>query len=132
MNEKRIYRTPDQFGYKDRGMMKWQGLILSDHTEAIKEMKQVGNKKTVSKKTRQSMKEVSAVLAEAYQSKQAVSIQANILRDGSYTEEVHCMIVGSDETKIYLLLKDGRITAITLDDIHHIELLDSQIWYQKK
>ena len=36
MVRKIIRFTPDQFGYKDRGKMKWQGLMLSDHTEKLK------------------------------------------------------------------------------------------------
>jgi len=33
-----IRMTPDDLGYKDRGIMKWQGLILADHNEALKKM----------------------------------------------------------------------------------------------
>lgn len=30
-----IKLTPDDLGYKDRGIMKWQGLILPQQTDAI-------------------------------------------------------------------------------------------------
>lgn len=32
--------TPNQLVYKDRGKRKWQGLMLSGHLDALKEMKQ--------------------------------------------------------------------------------------------
>ena len=38
MARKVIRFTPDQMGYKDRGKMKWQGLMLSDHSEALRKM----------------------------------------------------------------------------------------------
>lgn len=40
MEEEVIVLSPDRLGYKDRGKMKWQGLMLSDHNAALKQMKE--------------------------------------------------------------------------------------------
>ncbi|MDN6571092.1 MAG: hypothetical protein L0L22_08855 [Staphylococcus equorum] len=36
MIKKVIRLTPDNLGYKDRGKMKWLGLMLSDHLDALR------------------------------------------------------------------------------------------------
>ncbi len=37
--EKNILINPNTTGYRDRKMAKWQGLILSEHNEFVKEEK---------------------------------------------------------------------------------------------
>ncbi|MCD8506650.1 MAG: hypothetical protein LRY37_06590 [Alkalibacterium thalassium] len=39
MQEDVIKLSPDALGYKDRGKMKWMGMMLSDHAEALKKQK---------------------------------------------------------------------------------------------
>lgn len=38
--EEVVLLNPDKLGYKDRGKMKWQGLILTHQTEAYKKLEQ--------------------------------------------------------------------------------------------
>lgn len=131
MEKKHIYLTPDQLGYKDRGKMKWLGLMLSDHTEALKKMSQEDYAEEIQAKPKQSLAEISEILSRAYHRGEPVLIQANILQNGSYFKDVPCMISGTFEDKIYLMLKNGRIVDTTLEDIRHIEFMDPLIWYEK-
>ena len=48
MEQDKVRLSPDALGYKDRGKMKWIGLMLSDHAEALKEQKSVNHKVQVS------------------------------------------------------------------------------------
>lgn len=130
MARKIIHLTPDQLGYKDRGKMKWLGLILSDHAEAIYQTKE--DDIIISLKPRQTLAEISEILSEAYLLKKPVAIQANILKNGSLLKDIPCLVSGVLEDKIFLVLKDGRIVHTTLDDIRNIVFIAPEIWYQSK
>src|SRR5699024_4965526 len=130
--EKKIIRlTPDQLGYKDRGKMKWLGLMLSDHTEALSKMTKEERLKEIEAKPQQSLVEISELLSQAYHTGHPVLIQANILQNGTYFKDVPCMVSGTFEEKIYLLLKDGRLVNTILDDIRHVELMNPMDWQKK-
>lgn len=131
--EKKVVRyTPDELGYKDRGKMKWLGLMLSDHSELLKVMEESERAKDVKAKPKQSLVEIGEILSHAHLTGDPVSIQANILQNGTYFKDVPCIISGTHEEKIYLLLKNGRLVNTTLEDIRHIEYLDPMAWYDKK
>lgn len=131
MTRKIIQYTPDQLGYKDRGKMKWQGLMLSDHAESLHKMAVNESNATVAAKPKQSITEISEILAEAYLAKKPIAIQANLLQNGSYIQDVPCMVSGTYDDKIFLMLKNKRIVHTTLEAIRHIEFIESDIWFQK-
>jgi hypothetical protein len=60
--------------YHDRGMLKWQGFFLSDHTSAIK--KEV-NSPIPKKKAEMSQTEISECLSEAWKYGKTVILQLN-------------------------------------------------------
>ena len=132
MARKVIRFTPDQMGYKDRGKMKWQGLMLSDHSEALRKMFVEENGRNIAAKPQQSITEISEMLAEAYLLKKPITIQANTLQNGTYLEDIRCIVSGTFEKQIFLTLKDGRIVHTTLENIRHIQFIQSEMWYQKK
>ncbi len=132
MDKKPIYFTPDQLGYKDRGKMKWLGLMLSDHSEALKKMAKEDRAEEVQPKIEQSLAEIGEILAQAFHKGEPVLIQANILQNGSYFKDVPCLVSGTHDERIYLMLKDGRLVDTTLEDIRHVEFLDPLAWYEKK
>lgn len=132
MIKKIIRFTPDQLGYVDRGKVKWQGLMLSDHSESLKRSSEKEKEADIQAKAEQSLAEISEILSEAYLKKKPVAIQANIMQNGSYFKDVPCIITGFLEEKIFLLLKEGRIVDTTLEDIRNIEFIQPEIWYQKR
>ena len=132
MTRKIIQYTPDQLGYKDRGKMKWLGLMLSDHAESLNNMTVKEKNADVKAKPRQSLAEISAILSDAYLLKKPIAIQANFLQSASYFQDIPCMVSGTFEDKIFLLLKDKRLVDTRLEDIRHVSFIDAEIWYQKK
>lgn len=130
MKKKIVRLTPDQLGYKDRGKMKWQGLMLSDHSESLKKMNQEGLEQEVEAKPLQSLAAIGEILSEAYQTGQPIAIQANILQNGHYFKDVSCIVSGTYEEKIYLLLKDGSLVNTTFENIRHVEFIDLLTWQQ--
>lgn len=120
MKKKIIRRTPDQLGYQDRGKMKWQGLILSDMNEMLKEYQALEQSKGPSAKKKMTRSEVAEILQEAYLTKGLVTIQANIMKDGQYYPDVYCLVLGYYENEIYFQLKDGQIRSCHIDQIRNV------------
>lgn len=124
------YVTPEQLGYKDRGILKWQGMILSDHTDALK--KELSNYHEIEPKVEMSEEEISIVLHKAYKNSHPVSIQANVIQNGNYFKDVQCVVIGQIDNKLCLQLKDGRTTSCTLEEIRNVEMMDPLDWYDKR
>lgn len=126
MEYKVIRRTPDQLGYKDRGIMKWQGLMLSAHLDELRTMKKEDKKGKPIGKEIMTEKEISKYLEQSYLNKKPVSIQANTLKNGHFYPDVHCIVLGFQDEDIYLSLKDNRKTSCKINQIRNIEF-----WIQK-
>lgn len=124
--------TPDQLGYKDRGKMKWQGLILSDHTEALKKQSIKDAHIEPDPKEKMSAEEISQVLQGAYLTKQPIIMQADAVTNGNYYQDIFAMVRGYYEDKIYFKLKDGRDIDCTIEEIRHVDLGSVIKWYEKK
>lgn len=124
--------SPDQLGYKDRGVMKWLGMMLSDHSEALKKEKRANNFIEPKQKEGLSMSEIGKLLYQAYVTHLPIRIQANVLRNGNYYPDLECKITGYVEDKIYFLLKDGRSVYCTLEQVRHVEIMDILEWHDKK
>jgi len=131
MEEYSITRfTPERIGYKDRGILKWQGMILADQTDALRKMESEITE--IEGKEEMSEVEISQVLHRAFSSDYPVAIQANILRNGSFYNDVICKVAGYGGNKIHLQLIDGRKTRCSLEEIRNIEMLDPLDWYDKR
>ncbi|GEQ33614.1 hypothetical protein B795N_14960 [Marinilactibacillus psychrotolerans] len=132
MEEEVILLNPDKMGYKDRGKMKWQGLILTHQTEAYKKLEQEYASMEVKQKEEMSQEEISEVLYEAFITRSPVAIQASVLRDGNYYPDVICMVVGHLGEKIILQLKDDRIKRVSIDLMRNVEMFDKLSWHNKR
>lgn len=132
MQEETIVLSPDRLGYRDRGLMKWQGLMLSDHNEALKKAKQEQKVLEVEFKPEMTIEEVSQILYKAYVMKKPVRIQSSILKDGRLYPDVKCLIKGYKDQTIYLQLLDKRETTCQLDQIRNIEFMNTAEWYNKR
>ncbi len=132
MEKKIIYKTPDELGYKDRGKMKWQGLILSAQTEMHKKFHEDARKReNVTAKPKMEEYEITQVLQLSYLNHAPVNIQASILNDGKFYPDVNCIVEGYRDEDIYLRIKDGRMRTCKIEDIRNIEFADIAEWYEK-
>lgn len=131
VEQDKVRLSPDALGYKDRGKMKWIGLMLSDHAEALKEQKSVNHKVQVSPKSRQSSKVISTYLHQSYSNKKPLSIQLNIIKNGNYLSDINGFIVGFKNNSVFVKQRDESLTRIKLEDIRHTEWVDASEWFNK-
>ncbi|WP_423190110.1 hypothetical protein ACO1PF_04320 [Alkalibacterium sp. f15] len=123
--------SPDALGYKDRGKMKWLGLMLSDHSEALKKQKQTTYSLLISPKPQQSMEEISACLYRSYAREKPLAIQLDVIKEGYYLPDIEGFIIGFKENSIYLKQRDQTLKRIALEDIRHIDWIDTTDWFAK-
>ena len=119
-NQKEFDQILDDFfkTYQDRGMKKWQGLMLSDHTAAINRDKQQ-IAKVYQKKTTMSEEQASELLMTAYANHRQVSVQ---LKELDIDNRVQPDIIG--HVQGYFLDKiviSG--SEIELSNINHVALI---------
>lgn len=105
--------------YQDRGMKKWSGFFLSDHSLKINQ----DNRKRAtvySKKTEMSEAEISKILLQSFSNHYPVSIQLkNLDEDCRFAEDIKGFVEGYSNENIVTI--SG--TAVHLNDINHIELI---------
>lgn len=123
------YVTHEMYGYKDRGILKWQGMILADQNDAMKIMKD--EFEVIGPKEEMSEEEISQVLHKAYTMDFPIAIQANVMRNGSYYKDVECKIAGHSNGRIFLNVIDGRKTSCTISQIRNVEMMNPLDWYDK-
>ncbi|PXY84382.1 hypothetical protein [Lactobacillus melliventris] len=103
--------------YQDRGIKKWQGLMLSDHIAALNKDKE-NNAKEYSKNNAMSEADISQVLLQAFANNKTVSVQ---LKEKTLDKQVQPDIVGL--VKGY---KGDRIvigdTEVELGNINNIQI----------
>lgn len=114
--------------YPDRGMAKWLGWILSDHSaymeqEAIKE-------RPILAKKEMTAEEVEAVLQQAWLHTRPISVQLNIEFNQHYQADIRGMMVGFADGQIYLQDQEGVENSVQVDLIRHVELLEVQKWWR--
>ena len=132
MVRKVISLTPDQLGYKDRGKMKWQGLMLSDHTDALKKNHIFSDAPEVIGKQKMTQFEIAEKIQVAFINKRPIKLQKDNLINGQYEPLVECMVYGYFDDKIYFSLNNGDKVYLELEKIRYVEYMDPAEWFQKK
>lgn len=126
--EKNKIINPHLSGYKDRKMAKWQGLILSEHSEAVNQLKE-NNKKRVSEKEKQSLEIISELIAYSYFQKKAVSVQVDCLFDGHYEDDIIGIVCGYYEDTIYIQT-ESELVVCELNLIRNVEKNEEKKWFK--
>lgn len=106
--------------YRDRGVIKWQGYYLSDHTAALKKQAQQEAIKYPAK-TQQTIEEMSQTLSYAFANGRMVRIQLNN-RDtnGEFGPDLVGQVIGYDEDTVYLADREPA----PLSDMRHVEVVN--------
>lgn len=131
MAQEIVILSPDAMGYKDRGKMKWMGLMLSDHAEALKRQKRERATEEFLPKEKQSIEQVSTLLFQSYTEKRPLAIQLDIIKDGRYLPDIKGFIVGFNDKTLYIKQRDHSTQSVSLESIRHVEWIDSAVWYEK-
>ncbi|RDF15408.1 hypothetical protein CNR30_00715 [Levilactobacillus brevis] len=103
--------------YHDRGMLKWQGFFLSDHTSAIK--KEV-NSPIPRKRAEMSQTEISECLSEAWKYGKRVILQLNQVNTNDIPTEVKGYIKGYQAKWIWVAIH-GELHKISLKAIKNCQ-----------
>lgn len=115
--------SPTQVRYEDRGMKKWRGLILPEHTEAMrkndKERFERENRKVGVK---ESEKVIGEKLLSSMTNKRSVSIQRDIMQNGVYVLPITGVVEGFYEQQVVVQTEKGRkgIEMATIRSVDHV------------
>lgn len=109
--------------YIDRGVVKWMGMFLSEHTASV----QADKKKRshiVEKKEQMNETDIYSILNKAITNNSMVIIQVEeINTDGNYQEDLIGWIEGYEDSCIYL---SGN--KVVLESIRNIQLYNQLKW----
>ncbi|EAC2977667.1 hypothetical protein RH594_003004 [Listeria monocytogenes] len=112
--------------YRDRGMQKWQGMILSEHTEQLEQAK-----RKLSWLPQQSEECLVEILSYAVTKQHAITIQRLTEDENGYPLPfVMGRIAGVEDDRIYIRDMAGEITVLTFDDLNHISERTIEKWYR--
>lgn len=120
MNSKEFDRKLDDFfrNYQDRGMKKWAGFFLSDHTAKINQSNRQ-RQMIYSKKPEMTDIEISKVLLTAFSNHQKVNIQLkNRDQNGNLSADIEGMVEGYYQQDTIII--SGCL--VDLEDINHVEI----------
>lgn len=107
--------------YQDRGMMKWQGMFLSEHTTAL-QIDQVLANDVVFKHPALSEREIYERLNFAFTKNKSISIQVGIKDiDGKLQNYVTGKIKGFGDEAVWLTTHQ----KVLIEEIEYIEIINS-------
>jgi len=109
-----------QHDYQDRGMLKWGGFYLSDHTSALAKMHAA--EQVEAPLPEQDIAEVSRKLANAWHTKKAVHLQLNVMDDDQVLKLVDGIVCGINDDQIILRLVSGHYRRLRLGEIRCVQL----------
>lgn len=109
--------------YIDRGMMKWSGFYLSDHTAQMEEESRK-RKRIFVAKSEMSLEQIGEVLEEAFSKGRVVSLQmAELNEEHVYEADLTGKVISFLENRIYLQEKKGAIQIVSIEKIRHAEIV---------
>ena len=109
--------------YRDRGMKKWAGFYLSEHS--LEQEKYAAAQLNINKqKPQMELYDIGQVLEEARLKNKQVTIQLEAVdNEGNYFDDVVGYLKGADAMGIYI-----NQEKIHFDEIRHACLVESQKW----
>lgn len=109
--------------YVDRGIVKWAGMYLSEHTTSLNEVQQAFANQA-KQKVQMQTSEINHVLAEAQLKNLVVSIQKEERDlDGNYHSDIIGVIEGFDERGLFI---SGE--KVDFDEIRHVAISNREKW----
>ncbi|ANK60706.1 hypothetical protein [Loigolactobacillus backii] len=101
------------FDYHDRGMLKWGGFFLSDHTKALKRLALA--EREIQPKPEQLPAEIASRLEKGWCKQCLIYIQQKVVQNGTYLPDVVGVVVGYDEANIFLKIGQSTQTVAVMD-----------------
>lgn len=111
--------------YIDRGMVKWNGMYLSEHT-AARYNQRTAKRNRPKQKIAMTTQEIQTILVTAYKNSCIVAIQKEERNlDGDYSPDIIGNILGFDELGLFI---DQQ--KVDFDEIRHVEILSNAKWFE--
>ena len=104
--------------YQDRGMKKWAGFYLSDHTVKINQEQRRRDKVYVKKKT-MSQKDIRAMLMRSFGEHRKVSVQLELSVDNDLQAYIVGFVEGYQEDTAII-----SRNLVLIEDINYIEFIE--------
>lgn len=127
--EKNKIIEPNLYGYKDRKMAKWQGLILSEHTESLHEQYKKNTKNTPVK-DKQNEQEIFELIDYSFSQKKPICVQMDYLSNGNYDDYISGVVVGYNHNDIYIQTDQKKLIVCDLELIRNIETTNKNKWFE--
>ncbi|WP_314581905.1 hypothetical protein [Enterococcus gilvus] len=130
MGEAFMAYHPDPYvrGYDDRGMAKWMGFYLSEHTSEMEKDNAVRNKVWLRKEP-MSDYEIGEILDVAFKTHSQVIIQTAELNDeGTAFEDIVGVVEGHNGNKLYVSDVDFGVQLVAIDSINNIQIANRMKW----
>ena len=109
--------------YKDRGILKWQGMFLSEHTTELKRVEQLDQE--VLRLPQQSQQEIAYYLERSMKHNKVLSVQLNSLDVfGRTIPDITGVFRGFIDLETLLINEH----PVALEEIRHIKMKDFQKW----
>lgn len=113
--------------YQDRGMQKWAGFYLAEHSQQIE---QKATQPEVKRKEEQTIEKISQCLFELWQQKIPGIIQLNQVIEDQY-QEYKGYVIGFSEDEIIVQSMDNEVYSFPQRIIRHVEPSKKQKWYKE-
>ena len=109
--------------YRDRGMLKWGGFFLSEHT-AVQDEYEEEKQQSQPQKPQMEPAEIHAILQKAVQKNKKIAVQLDIVdSEGRYLADVVGMVKGADS--LGLVIGEQKVA---FEEIRHIEFFEDKKW----
>lgn len=109
--------------YQDRGMIKWIGFYLSDHTALLNKDNQQRYKENP-QKPQLPLEEISSLLQQSYTMNKRIALQLEELdNERNYYDDLVGRVIGQKEQMIYLATDEQAIIHLEIERIRHAKLL---------
>ena len=117
--------APANWLYHDRGMVKWMGFFLADHT-AYNEKQGVAEQ-PVEGEEEQSLEKIGAILLNAWQTQSSVSLQLKVLVNGQHNSSVTGIVAGYSAGNVYIET-DNELRLVAAESIRHVTWREPEKW----
>lgn len=121
---------PDPYvrDYDDRGMAKWMGFYLSEHTSEMKKDNTIRNKIWFRKEQMNDL-EIGETLDTAFKNRCTVIIQtAELDSEGLAFEDIIGVVEGFNDNTLYISDVDLGVQLVSIDAINNIRIATQEKW----
>lgn len=115
--------------YPDRGMAKWMGWLLSDHSAYLSEAAKSEQPEQVLPEMTASA--IDARLQEAWSDSKVVSVQLTPLYDNQVLPAIKGAVIGISDNQVVLLQNDNTTQAIDVTEIRHVKIIEPEKWWNQ-